>query len=80
MEEQLQRVVKVQQSDTGVESRNDPMGMETPTFDGLQAGTYSVQNMHVDDSFDSDYRMAGISPPTSGFRTSSDTSKLLFYV
>lgn len=80
MEEQLKRVVNVQQSETDVESRNEPMGLETPSSDGPQAGTYSVQNMHEDGSFDSGYRMAEVSPQGSDFGVPSQNSKFLFHV
>lgn len=80
MEEQLKRVVKVQQSETDVESKNKPMGLETPSSDGSQAGTYSVQNMHENDSFDSGYRMAEVSPQGSDFGAPSENSKFLFHV
>jgi hypothetical protein len=79
MEEQLKRVAKVQQSDTDVESKNEPMGLEMTSSDGSQAGTSSVQNMHEDDSFDSGYRMAEVSPQGSDFEAPSGNSKFLFH-
>jgi hypothetical protein len=78
MEEQLKRVVKDQQSETDVESKNEPMGLEMPSCDGSQAGTYSVQNMHEDDSFDSGYRMAEVSPQGSDFGAPSENSRFYF--
>jgi hypothetical protein len=79
MEEQLKRVAKVQQSETDIESKNEPMGLEMPSSDGSQAGTYSVQNMHEDDSFDSGYRMAEVTPQGSYFKAPSENSKFLFH-
>jgi hypothetical protein len=80
MEEQLKRVVKVQQSETDVESRNEPMGLQTPSSDGSQAGTYSVQTMHDVDSFDSGCRIAEVSLQGSNFGAPSENSKFLFHV
>lgn len=80
MEEQLKSVMKVQQSETDVESKNEPMGLEMPSSDGSQAGIYSVQNMHQDDSFGSGYRMAEVSPQGSDFGALSGNSKFLFHV
>lgn len=80
MEEQLKRVVKVQRDDTNVESKDEPMGLKTPSSDGSQAGTYSVQNMQEDDSFGSPCRMADASHQDSDFGASSDNSTFLFRV
>lgn len=79
MEEQLRRVMKVQQGEPEVESKNEPMRLGTSSSDESQAGTYSVQDMHEDDSFGSGYRMAEVSQG-SDFGVPAENSKFLFHV
>jgi hypothetical protein len=74
MEKQLKRVVKVQQSET------EPIGLETPSPDGSQAGTYSDQNMNEDDPVESGYRIAESSRQSSDFGAPLENSNFLFHV
>ncbi|XXH02123.1 hypothetical protein Hte_008491 [Hypoxylon texense] len=74
MEEQLKRVVKVQQSETDAESSNEPMGLERPSSDRLRAGTYSNQTMHESPSLDSGYAMAEGFPQGSRLGASSENA------